>query len=226
MRICLEVRHALRRSIRCHASRRPVSRRRSSIRCRRWRRPASATSLACRCPCASFSKPCCATAMDSGSASGTSSNLPQWRPRAPRSEEIPFVVARVVLQDFTGVPLLCDLAAMRHVAQAARVRSAAHRAAGAGRSGRRSFGTGRPLRHAAGAGAEHEPRVRAQSRALSVHEVGHAGFRHLPRRAARRRHRPSGQSRTSVRTACVSRRRRRQRCVFRTRWSVPTRTRR
>src|SRR5690606_25251405 len=35
-----------------------------------------------------------------------------------RSDEIPFVVARVVLQDFTGVPLLCDLAAMRDVASA------------------------------------------------------------------------------------------------------------
>ena len=34
----------------------------------------------------------------------------------PRSDEIPFVVARVVLQDFTGVPLLADLAAMRNVA--------------------------------------------------------------------------------------------------------------
>ncbi len=44
--------------------------------------------------------------------------LAEWRPRAARSEEIPFVVARVVLQDFTGVPLLCDLAAMRQVAQA------------------------------------------------------------------------------------------------------------
>jgi aconitate hydratase len=44
--------------------------------------------------------------------------LAAWQPRAPRSEEIPFVVARVVLQDFTGVPLLCDLAAMRHAAAA------------------------------------------------------------------------------------------------------------
>ncbi|SBT05859.1 aconitate hydratase 1 [Candidatus Accumulibacter aalborgensis] len=43
--------------------------------------------------------------------------LAEWRPHSPRSDEIPFVVARVVLQDFTGVPLLCDLAAMRHVAQ-------------------------------------------------------------------------------------------------------------
>src|SRR6202171_1783682 len=35
------------------------------------------------------------------------------RPNAERTEEIPFVVARVLLQDFTGVPLLVDLAAMR-----------------------------------------------------------------------------------------------------------------
>src|SRR5881398_2052042 len=43
--------------------------------------------------------------------------LAGWAPNAARTEEIPFVVARVVLQDFTGVPLLCDLAAMRGVAQ-------------------------------------------------------------------------------------------------------------
>src|SRR5262249_51257094 len=36
-----------------------------------------------------------------------------WGATAPRTEEIPFVVARIVLQDFTGVPLLVDLAAMR-----------------------------------------------------------------------------------------------------------------
>ena len=39
--------------------------------------------------------------------------LANWAPKGERSDEIPFVVARVVLQDFTGVPLLCDLAAMR-----------------------------------------------------------------------------------------------------------------
>ncbi|MES2787247.1 MAG: aconitate hydratase [Pseudomonadota bacterium] len=39
-----------------------------------------------------------------------------WFPNADRTDEIPFVVARVVLQDFTGVPLLADLAAMRSVA--------------------------------------------------------------------------------------------------------------
>ncbi len=42
--------------------------------------------------------------------------LANWQPNAPRVDEIPFVVARVVLQDFTGVPLLADLAAMRNVA--------------------------------------------------------------------------------------------------------------
>ena len=39
--------------------------------------------------------------------------LANWEPKAERTEEIPFTVARVLLQDFTGVPLLVDLAAMR-----------------------------------------------------------------------------------------------------------------
>jgi aconitate hydratase len=39
--------------------------------------------------------------------------LAGWQPRAPRDAEVPFVVGRVLLQDFTGVPLLVDLAAMR-----------------------------------------------------------------------------------------------------------------
>jgi aconitate hydratase A / 2-methylisocitrate dehydratase len=40
-------------------------------------------------------------------------NLARWNAKKPADEEIPFVVARIVLQDFTGVPLLVDLAAMR-----------------------------------------------------------------------------------------------------------------
>ncbi len=44
--------------------------------------------------------------------------LANWKPNADRTDEVPFVVARVVLQDFTGVPLLADLAAMRNVADA------------------------------------------------------------------------------------------------------------
>src|SRR5437660_3048698 len=45
--------------------------------------------------------------------------LANWQPRAERKDEIPFMVARVLLQDFTGVPLLVDLAAMRSAAQRA-----------------------------------------------------------------------------------------------------------
>ncbi len=43
--------------------------------------------------------------------------LANWQPKAERTEEIPFMVARVLLQDFTGVPLLVDLAAMRSAAE-------------------------------------------------------------------------------------------------------------
>ena len=39
--------------------------------------------------------------------------LAAWDATGERTDEIPFVVARVILQDFTGVPLLVDLAAMR-----------------------------------------------------------------------------------------------------------------
>src|SRR5436190_1264563 len=43
--------------------------------------------------------------------------LANWNARKPANEEIPFVVARIVLQDFTGVPLVVDLAAMRSAVQ-------------------------------------------------------------------------------------------------------------
>jgi aconitate hydratase len=45
--------------------------------------------------------------------------LAQWKAKGERTEEIPFVVARVLLQDFTGVPLVVDLAAMRSAVQRA-----------------------------------------------------------------------------------------------------------
>ena len=45
--------------------------------------------------------------------------LAAWNAKKPAAEEIPFVVARIVLQDFTGVPLLVDLAAMRDAVAAA-----------------------------------------------------------------------------------------------------------
>lgn len=45
-------------------------------------------------------------------------NLARWNPKEDCKDEIPFVVSRVILQDFTGVPLLVDLAAMRDAAKA------------------------------------------------------------------------------------------------------------
>jgi len=43
--------------------------------------------------------------------------LANWNAKKTANEEIPFVVARIVLQDFTGVPLVVDLAAMRSAVQ-------------------------------------------------------------------------------------------------------------
>ncbi len=43
--------------------------------------------------------------------------LSNWNPKSPDDKDVPFVVSRVILQDFTGVPLLVDLAAMRDAAQ-------------------------------------------------------------------------------------------------------------
>ncbi|MDC0504002.1 aconitate hydratase AcnA, partial [Verrucomicrobiales bacterium] len=49
---------------------------------------------------------------------GDVKNLANWNAKAPGDYEIPFTVARIVLQDFTGVPLLVDVAAMRDAAVA------------------------------------------------------------------------------------------------------------
>src|SRR5690348_6248502 len=45
--------------------------------------------------------------------------LARWEPGGARRAEVPFVVGRVLLQDFTGVPLIVDLAAMRSAVERA-----------------------------------------------------------------------------------------------------------
>ena len=75
------------------------------------------TSTSCRSRSASCWSRCCATATARRSRREHVEQLANWAPNAERTDEIPFVVTRVVLQDFTGVPLLADLAAMRSVAQ-------------------------------------------------------------------------------------------------------------
>ncbi len=147
--------------------------------------------------------------------------LANWQPNAPRSDEIPFVVARVVLQDFTGVPLLVDLAAMRNVAADDGQESEGHRTAGAGGSGGRPFGDDRSLPRQERARPEHEAGVPAKPRALPVHEMGHAGLRHLRRRAAGLRHRAPGEPGVPGARRAPPR----GRCLLSpTPWSAPTAT--
>src|SRR3979411_1045718 len=43
--------------------------------------------------------------------------LAAWKPNDSRSAEIPFVLARILLQDMAGFPALNDFAAMRNAAQ-------------------------------------------------------------------------------------------------------------
>ena len=96
------------------------------------------------------------------------------------------------------------------------------RAAGAGRPRRRPLGDDRLLRRAGRARSQHEARVPAQRRALPVHEVGHAGVRHVQGRAAGHRHRAPGEPRVPrarrARSATAS--------TIPTRSSAPTATRR
>ncbi len=116
-----------------------------------------------------------------------------WGATAERTDEIPFVVARVVLQDFTGVPLLADLAAMRNVANKMGVDA---------KKIEPLVPVDLVVDHSVTIDHFREPNAldlnmklefSAQQRALPVHEVGHASLRHLRRRASGLRHRPPGQ---------------------------------
>jgi len=76
--------------------------------------------------------------------------LANWKPTEERTAEIPFVVARIVLQDFTGVPLLVDLAAMRSaVAKMGKnpkiIETAGARGLGGGSLGAGGFRRARPI---------------------------------------------------------------------------------
>ena len=129
--------------------------------------------------------------------------LASWKPNAERTDEIPFVVARVVLQDFTGVPLLADLAAMRNVAHDLGTNPKTIEPLVPGRPRRRPLGDDRPLRHEGRARPQHEARVPAQRRALPVHEVGHAGVRHVQGRARRASASSTRSTSSTWRAACT-----------------------
>ncbi len=147
------------------------------------------------------------------------------RPSPP--SEIAFMPARVLLQDFTGVPAVVDLAAMRDGDEGAGRRSDAHQPAAAGRAGHRSLGAGRRVRQARGAVAERADRVRAQQGALRVPALGAGGVPQLRGRAARHRHRPPGEPGVpGARRVHGGVQRTARRAPTPTRWSAPTRTRR
>ena len=103
--------------------------------------------------------------------------------------------ARVLLQDFTGVPAVVDLAAMRDGVVRLGGDPEEGQSAAARRAGHRPLGPGRSLRRAERVRAERRARVLAQPRALHVPALGPDGVRQLQGRPARHRHRPPGQSR-------------------------------
>ena len=121
--------------------------------------------------------------------------LASWDPRAGVQKEISFMPSRVLLQDFTGVPCVVDLAAMRDGVVVARRHPRAGQPAAAGGARHRSLGAGRSLRHGQRAAAERRARISAQSRTLRLPALGTDRVPQLPRRPARDRHRPSGQHR-------------------------------
>ena len=190
------------------------------FRYRNWSVPGWGRSRACRSASGSSWNRCCATATASASTRRTSRALADWKPSDERTAEVPFVVARILLQDFTGVPLLVDLAAMRSaVARLGSDPSIIEPLVPVDlvidHSVQVDFcGTRRR------AAAQHGDGVQAQPRALRVPQVGHAGVQRLQRRAARHRHLPPGQPRIPRQAASW----RRTASSIPIRSSAPTRT--
>jgi hypothetical protein len=121
--------------------------------------------------------------------------LGSWEPTAEPDTEIQFTPARVIMQDFTGVPCIVDLATMREAVSALggdpeKINPLAPR-----ETGHRPLRHRRPVRHRERVRAERRARVRAQRRALPVPALGPDRLRRLQGRAAGNRHRASGEHR-------------------------------
>ena len=127
-----------------------------------------------------------ASAASTGSTCGRRMLLPLW-PRGCRGSprrEFPFKPARVIMQDFTGVPAIVDLAAMRD-AMAGPGRGPAQDQSGHPRGPRdRPFGPGGPLRLARALVGKHRARVRAKPASATSSFAGaqkaFADFRVVP----------------------------------------------
>ena len=99
------------------------------------------------------------------------------------------------MQDFTGVPAVVDLAAMRDAMEELGRRPGGDQPAGRRRPDHRPLGPGRRLRQPAGLRDQRRARLRAQRRALRLPALGADRLRQLPGRAAGHRHLPPGQPR-------------------------------
>ena len=130
-----------------------------------------------------------------GHAATTSRRSPSWDAKAEPSEEIPFQPARVLMQDFTGVPALVDLAAMRDAMEELGGEPRQDRPAGPRGPDHRPLGPGRRVRQRARLRHQRRPRLRAKRRALRVPALGPAGVRQPPRRPPGDRDLPPGEPR-------------------------------
>ncbi len=113
--------------------------------------------------------------------------LAGWDPASEPDREIAFAPARILMQDFTGVPCVVDLAAMRDAMVDLGGDPDKVNPLVPGRAGDRPLGIGRQLRLRRRQPHEHRHRIRAQHGALRVPEVGADGLRQLLRRAAQHR---------------------------------------
>ncbi len=118
-----------------------------------------------------------------------------WDPAAEPDQEIQFTPARVIMQDFTGVPCVVDLATMREAmadlgGDPSRINPLVPAELVIDHSVQvDDFGTRRRVR------AQRRARVRAQPRAVPVPALGPGRLRRLQGRAAGHRHRAPGQPR-------------------------------
>ena len=111
--------------------------------------------------------------------------LAGWDADADPDKEIQFTPARVIMQDFTGVPCVVDLATMREAMAELGGDPTQDQPARPCRAGHRPLRHRRRLRHARGLRAQRRDRVRAQPRALPVPALGPGRVRRLQGRARR-----------------------------------------
>ena len=164
---------------------------RSPARASRW----GSISAGRRSPSRSCSRTPCATPAAASSPRPTSRPSRPGGPAAPARPRCRSCRRRVLLQDFTGVPAVVDLAAMRDAMAALGGDPGARQPAGPGRPRDRPLGPGRRLGRRRRVRVQRGARVRAQRRALPAPPLGADGVPRPAGRAARDRHRPPGQPR-------------------------------